>query len=877
MSVRRLHFIRNFIAGLQNTREKKARTSRRRSRPLTLETLEERLTPSAGVQEQYMLDLINRFRQNPAAELTLILNANDANVNNDLAYFHVDRTVLAAQWPTLTAPPLAWNDSLASAALAHSQAMLAAQDQSHQVANEADAWTRIVNAGYTNYTFLAENIFAFAQSTFEAEASFAIDWGDNPPTGIQPSASHRANLMNANLREIGIGIVSAPSGSVMGPLLFTQDFGNRSTIGNPFLLGNVYDDTNHDGFYEPGEGMAGVTLTITGPAGSFQAITTAAGGYQLQVPAGTYQVTASGGGMPAPVTQNVTVGANNVQADFVRPQVPAPTFTGPAASTTSTTPVFAWTATPGATAYDLWVNNVTTGQQAIRNQNLTTNTFTPATPLPAGSYQAWIRVTTGGSTSPWSPAYNFTITPPAIPTLTAPIGATSTSTPTFTWSASTDAARYDLYISNLTTGQITRQQSLTINSFTPTSALATGSYQAWVQAFNSAGNSAGWSAGISFTLTGAAAPTLTAPTGSSSNNSPTFNWTATSGATGYDLWVNNLSTGQNQVIRQQNVTGTTFTPANPLPAGSYVAWVQAFNGSGPLGGWSAGLNFTIVAPAAPTVTAPAAVITSTTPTFTWNASAGATQYDVWADNLTTGQTQVVRQTVTANSLTPASPIPRGQYVVWVRAGNSTGDFGQWSAGYGFLIDTTAPAIPTITAPGSPTPLVTPTITWSASTGATRYDLWVDNLSSGQAQVIRQNLTANTFMPTTPLKVGSYVAWVQAFDNANQTRGWSASFNFTVTLPAAPGQITPMGSTTNATPTFSWGVVVGAARYDLWVDLLANDVIPGQQQIIRQQNLTTNSFTQAMALAKGNYRFWVRAINANGDASNWSAEVDFTIV
>jgi len=43
--------------------------------------MEERLTPSAGVQEQYMLALINRFRQNPAGELALILNANDANVN----------------------------------------------------------------------------------------------------------------------------------------------------------------------------------------------------------------------------------------------------------------------------------------------------------------------------------------------------------------------------------------------------------------------------------------------------------------------------------------------------------------------------------------------------------------------------------------------------------------------------------------------------------------------------------------------------------------------------------------------------------------------------------------------------------------------------
>ena len=321
MPVRHFQCVRNLIAGLQIYRNQHSKTSKhRRARPPALEVLEARLTPTAGVQEQYMLDLINRFRANPAVELSLILNANDANVNNDLAYFGVDRTVLASQWSTLTpAPPLAWNDSLGSSALAHSQAMLTAQDQAHQVPGELDPWTRIVSAGYTNDTFLAENIFAYAHSIFEAEAAFAIDWGTNPPTGIQSPPGHRDNLLDPDLREVGIGVVSAPTGSTMGPLLVTQDFGNRSTIGNPFLLGNVYYDTNHDGFYEPGEGLSGVNLAITGPAGTFQTTTTPAGGYQIQLPAGTYQVTASGGGLAAPVTQTVVVGTDNVQADFIGP------------------------------------------------------------------------------------------------------------------------------------------------------------------------------------------------------------------------------------------------------------------------------------------------------------------------------------------------------------------------------------------------------------------------------------------------------------------------------------------------------------------------------------------------------------------------------
>src|SRR4029077_19368542 len=163
--------------------------------------------------------------------------------------------------------------------------------------------------------------------------------------------------------------------------------------------------------------------------------------------------------------------------------IAAPTFSGPASSTTDTTPTFSWANTAGAAQYDFWVDNVTTGQaQVIRNQALMTNAFTPATPLPASSYQAWIRVTTAAGTSPWSAAYNITITPPAIPTLTAPTGSLAGMTPTFTWTASADATHYDLWVTNLTPGQsqIVRRQNLTTTSYTPAGLLPMGSYVAWV-------------------------------------------------------------------------------------------------------------------------------------------------------------------------------------------------------------------------------------------------------------------------------------------------------------------------------------------------------------------------------------------------------------
>jgi len=85
-------------------------------------------------------------------------------------------------------------------------------------------------------------------------------------------------------------------------------------------------------------------------------------------------------------------------------------------------------------------------------------------------------------------------------------------------------------------------------------------------------------------------------------------------------------------------------------------------------------------------------------------------------------------------------------------------------------------------------------------------------------------------------------------------------------------LSPTGATGDSTPTFTWREVDGAVRYDLWVDQIG-----GQNQIIREQNLTGTSFTPGTSLADGNYRVWVRAISSTNETSDWSLTVTFSIV
>lgn len=308
--------LRVFLAQLRRF----LRTPKRRSSlRVEVEQLEDRLTPAAGLQEQYMLELINRMRENPAAELSILLNSNDPSVQNALDYFQVDRNLLAQQWATLTAAaPLAWNDNLASAAALHNQFMIRADVQSHQVAGEPGLGTRFLNAGYNNFSLGAENIFAYADTVFGAHAAFAIDWGYGTG-GIQTPAGHRNNIMNANLREVGLSVMNAPSGSPLGPLVVTQDFGSRFNQGNPYFLGSVYGDTDRDGYYSYGEGLAGVTVRIVNNANGAVTTTTtsAAGGFQVQLASGTYSVTVSGGAFIGTASRTITIGSANVRANFV--------------------------------------------------------------------------------------------------------------------------------------------------------------------------------------------------------------------------------------------------------------------------------------------------------------------------------------------------------------------------------------------------------------------------------------------------------------------------------------------------------------------------------------------------------------------------------
>lgn len=283
-----------------------------------LDPLEDRLLLAAAEDmEQYMLELINRARANPAAEAVRW----GIDLNEGLTPGTIS---------TAAKQPLTLNQYLLASAEDHTVWLMLNNLFQHEGPGGNTPQQRMAAAGYV---FVApagagENL-AYRASTAPVANYMAVVsalHGDLFVDAGVAGRGHRLNIMNPSYGDIGIGIGVGPfttSGTTYDyTTMVTQDFAYTGTT--VYLTGVAYSDlTIDDNFYTPGEGYSGaqVVATRVSDGAVFQTTTIATGGYSLALPAGTYTVTASSGGLPAAVTyQNVVVGAQNVKVDFTPPQ-----------------------------------------------------------------------------------------------------------------------------------------------------------------------------------------------------------------------------------------------------------------------------------------------------------------------------------------------------------------------------------------------------------------------------------------------------------------------------------------------------------------------------------------------------------------------------
>ncbi len=250
--------------------------------------------------EQYMLELINLARLDPAAEA----QRRGIDLNQGLA---------AGTISTASKQPLAGNDLLGTAAANHSLWMLATDTFSHTGANGSSPGARMTAAGYKftgSWTWGENIVWRGTTGTIGM-----LDTVTREENSLFLSAGHRANLLNPNFREIGIGIETGEYNGY-NAVMATQNFAKSGTL--PFLTGVAYVDSDANRFYTPGEGRGGIRVDARLAGGATTAATTAAaGGYQAQLAAGTYEVTLSGTGLAKPLGATLAIGSENVKLDLI--------------------------------------------------------------------------------------------------------------------------------------------------------------------------------------------------------------------------------------------------------------------------------------------------------------------------------------------------------------------------------------------------------------------------------------------------------------------------------------------------------------------------------------------------------------------------------
>ncbi len=311
-------------------------------------------------EEQQLLEIINRARANPAAEADRLIALDNPYARFAYDFYLVDLDLFrAAMLEFPVAQPLAFHPQLATAARGHSQWMLANVEQSHEQGTITAA-DRVTASGYP-WSTIAESIYAFGHDMEHVHAGFEVDWGlfdaeGNPiAPGMQDPPGHRLSNHNDTFREIGIAVIEGTNSRQVGdevitagPRVVTMKFGSRHG-GGPMITGVAFFDLNKNGAYDPGEGLGGVDVTVSGLATPGR--TTRSGGYALPAADGSRTLTFSVPGM-TPVNRAIQVsGGRNVKADLIL-DYPPPVLAGPDRPSVGRDALYLPSGVPGADTFE---------------------------------------------------------------------------------------------------------------------------------------------------------------------------------------------------------------------------------------------------------------------------------------------------------------------------------------------------------------------------------------------------------------------------------------------------------------------------------------------------------------------------------------------
>jgi len=469
----------------------------------------------------------------------------------------------------------------------------------------------------------------------------------------------------------------------------------------------------------------------------------------------------------------------------------------------------------------------------------------------------------------FSHAASAACTAPTQSTLTVS-GLTSTSA-ILNWGAVVSSAGYNVQYKLTTSGSWTTVTNVSTNTLT-ISSLSPASVYTWqVQnRCNSSGsNVSGYTAapGNFTTLSVCGVPTGLSSTGITTS-AATLNWTAISGATGYNI--------RYRIVGSPTWTSTTSTSntksISSLTASSnYEFQVQTNCGSSNLSAFSGSSTFTTLTPVCNVPTGLNTTgITSTDATLNWTAVSGAVGYIVTYTEVSTLSTFTINATTASVTVTSLNVSSNYEWQVQTDCGNSS--FSAISPTLAFSTLATACSIPS----GLSTTGITAseaTMEWTTVAGASGYNIqyrivgaptWTQSSSWTLSSAATAALSVALLTPSS-----NYEWQVQTDCGNSNFSAFSSTLAFSTSgsACAVPVGINTIGITTTSA-TIEWNGVVNALAYNAQYRIVG---VPSWTSL----NTSDKTIALSSLLPSTQYEWQVRTDCGNSTFSAFSDLVKFT--
>ena len=491
-----------------------------------------------------------------------------------------------------------------------------------------------------------------------------------------------------------------------------------------------------------------------------------------------------------------------------------------------------------------------------------TTSWTVNIPTEVGSTTALVGFTggSGGDTAiqdvlSWTYNTGSNTTPPPAPTnLVATAGNAQVG---LTWSASSGATSYNVQRSTTSGGPYATIASPTTTSYTDTAVTNGTTYYYVVSAVNTAGQSAN-SSQVSATPQLAIPPVPTNVVATAGNAQVGLSWSASSGATSYNVKRSTTSGGPYTSIATPSTT--SYTDTGVTNGTTYYYVVAAVNTAGQSAN-SSQVSATPQVGIPPVPTNLVATAGNAQVGLSWSASSGATSYNVQRST-TSGGPYTTIGSPTTTSYTDTGVTNGTTYYYVVAAVNTAGQSANSSQ-----VSATPMGVPP-----APTNLVaTPGnaqvgLSWSASSGATSYNVKRSTTSGGPYTTIGSP-TTTSYTDTGVTNGTTYYYVVAAVNTAGQSAN-SSQVSATPQLAVPPTPTNLVATAGNAQVGLNWSASSGATSYSVQRSTTSG----GPYTTIGSP--TTTSYTDTGVTNGTTYYYVVAAVNTAGQSAN-SSQVSAT--